>query len=233
MEDVFGRAAVGCAGMLLAGALAACTSSKPGPTITVTKTATPASSPSGSAPSSATSSATSSGTNTSATASPSAGHQTGIAGTCDTLLADGTVYSAIGIATLPGHDAFVVGQPEPDIGRLAYLNCRYGVTGTAQTPAIEIGVSLYASAAQATTRIGATVADYTAHGASESDVAVSGQPAKLLTGGVGDGYAVPLLVVADGQRTVAVGVAASVGTGAKAAHDATALAALALDRTGH
>ena len=56
-------------------------------------------------------------------------------------------------------------------------------------------------------------------------------PGKMLTGGVGVGYDVPLLVVASGQRTVAVSVARTVAAGAKAVSDATAVAALALKRT--
>lgn len=141
---------------------------------------------------------------------------------------------AIGGASLAGTTAFVVGQPEPDIGRVAYLNCRYGVTGTgtAATPKIEIGISLYDSAAHATARITATVDDYTAHGATATDTTVDSLTATMLTGGVGAGYDVPLLVVASGQRTVAVSVASSVATGDKAVSDATALANLALHRTG-
>lgn len=154
-------------------------------------------------------------------------------GTCDTLLPDSSVDHALGVDSLRGEDAFVVGKPEPSINRLAYLNCRYGVTGkgSAATPAIEIGISLYASDDDAASRITATVDDYTAHGASASDATVNGSPAKMLRGGVGDDYAIPTLVVASGQRTVAVSVADSVATGAKAVDDATALAALALKRT--
>lgn len=154
-------------------------------------------------------------------------------GTCDTLLPDSPVYDALGVDSLPGKDAFVVGKPESSINRLAYLNCRYGVTGTggAAPPGVEIGISLYATADAAASRITATVDDYTAHGASSTDATVEQLPATMLTGGVGDDYALPTLVVASGQRTVAVSVAGSVAKGAKAVHDATALAALALRRT--
>ncbi len=214
----------GC--LVCVGLLAGCVSSKPTTVVTVTRTSSPA----GSSP------ATTRPPTTSAVTSPSPTftHMTKLNGTCDTLLKDAAVYDAAGVAGLPGNDAFVVGAPDPTISRVAYLNCRYGVTGrgTAATPAIEIGISLYTTDAKAAARISATVDDYTAHGASASDVAVNGLTATMLTGGVGDGYDVALLVVAAGQRTVAVSVDSSVAKGAKALTSATALAALALNRTG-
>jgi hypothetical protein len=141
--------------------------------------------------------------------------------------------TALGGSLPNGTDAFVVGKAEPTIGRIGYLNCRYGVTGrgAAARPAIEVGISLYRTAAQAAARIPATVDDYSAHGATASDVTVTGLPAQLLTGGTGDGYDVPLLVVASGQRTVAVSVDSTVATGSKAKADAIAITRLALDRT--
>jgi hypothetical protein len=215
------------AGALAAGLLAGCTSSKPAKVVTVTQTRSPTPATSSAGPTAGSSSPAG------GTPSPTASHQTRISGTCDTLLPDGSIYSALKVDTLPGTDAFVVGKPEPDIGRLGYLNCRYGVTGkgAAATPAVEIGISLYDTAGDAASRITATVDDYTAHGASSSQVTVDRLPATMLTGGVGDGYAVPLLVVASGQRTVAVSIAGSVATGQKAVTDATALASLALERT--
>lgn len=208
--------------LVLLASLAACTSSKPARVVTVTA------SPSAAQP--GTPSATPS---TPSTPVPTTSAMTRFKGSCDTLLPDPSVDDAIGVASLPGTDAFVVGKAESDIHRLAYLNCRYGVTGkgSAAKPAIEIGVSLYATAHDAATRITATVDDYTAHGASASDEKVGALAASLLTGGVGDGYNVPTLVVASGQRTVAVSVAGSVATGAKATTDATSLAALTLRRT--
>jgi hypothetical protein len=205
-------------------ALAACTSAKPVRVVTVTRTPSP------------TRAASSAPASTSPAASPgaTATRQTALPGTCDTLLPDLSVKNAIDINTFTGTDAFVVGQPEPDIGRLAYLNCRYGVTGkaAAATPAVEIGISLYRTPAQAAARIAATVDDYTAHGATATDVTVQGKQASMLTGGVGTGYDVPTVVVSSGQRTVAVSIASTVASGAKARTDATALASLALQRTG-
>jgi hypothetical protein len=204
--------------------LAACTSSKPTRFVTVTTTPTPPSTPT---PTVTTPVVT-------PTPSPTVTHLTSLKGTCDTLLPDGSVFNAIDIDQLPGDDAFVVGKPDPAIGRLAYLNCRYGVTGTgdAAAPKIEIGISLYDTATQAAQRITATVDDYTAHGASTSPLDLDGTPATMLTGGVGDDYDVPTLVTSSGQRTVAVSVHDAVATGAQAAKDATSLAKLALAHTG-
>jgi hypothetical protein len=203
------------------GSIAACSSStEPGGVVTITRTRTPSTPPP--SPSS----------KPTPTPSPTK-HLTRFPGTCDDLLPDGDVIAALGGKELPGTDAFVVGLPEKDIGRIGYLNCRYGVTGNgaAATPKVEIGVSLYGTPTQASRRIKATVDDYTNHGATSTAVTVDGRPGTLLTGGSGAGYGEPLLVAAAGQRTVAVNLAAAVATGATAAKDATALAALALQRT--
>lgn len=208
---------------------AACSSSKPARVVTVT--VPPSSPPAASTPPASPPGTTSAPPSTSATSA--APHQTDLNGTCDTLLPDDSVIEAIGGTTFDGTDQFVVGEPDPVIHRLAYLNCRYGVTGTdaKSPPAIEIGISLYDTAARAAARITATVDDYTLHGASASDTTVDGHAATMLTGGAGAGYDVPTLVVAAGQRTVAVSVADSVATGNKANSYAAALASLALKRT--
>ena len=210
------------------GVLLACSSSKPGATVTVTVPASRASSGLAAASTSPGSGATST------PASPTATHLRKLNGTCDTLLPGFSITQALGGRTLAGATAFVVGQPEPTIGRIGYLNCRYGVTGrgAAANAKLEIGLSLYSTAARATARVGATVDDYTAHGATAADTKVAGRSGTMLTGGAGTGYDVPLLVVASGQRTVAVNVARTLATGAKATSAAVAVAALALNRSG-
>lgn len=158
---------------------------------------------------------------------------TKLPGTCFTQLPDMLVLSALGRRSLPGRHAFVLGLPDPDIGRLVYINCRYGVTGGANaTPKVEITVSLYKTAAQAVSRVHATVNDYRQHGAKPMIVAVDKLPATLLTGGTGGGYQVPLLVTSSGQRTIAVSIDPTVVTGGALAARAAAVAALALHRTG-
>jgi hypothetical protein len=156
-------------------------------------------------------------------------------GTCDSLLPAAAVDDALG-RSLGGQTAFVVGLPEKDIGRLGYLNCRYGLpSGSAGSSATavakaEIGVSLYKDAQAAAARIPATVDDYVAHAATSHTTQVNGQQATILTGGVGAGYADPTLVVASGQRTVAVSVHEAAG--GRATKDLIALANLALTHTG-
>jgi len=60
---------------------------------------------------------------------------------------------------------------------------------------------------------------------------VAGQYAVLLSGGIGPGYDVPLLVLAAGQRTVAVSLATRAGTAGTRWAAMVALAELALTRT--
>jgi hypothetical protein len=209
-----------------------CSTSKPQETVTVT--VTPSRSPAGPS-TSVTGSTTASGTASPAGASDSsAATLTKLPGTCDDLLSDYSVSQALGGKQLGGKDGFVVGVPEKDIGRIAYLNCRYGVTGsgTAAKRKMEVGLSLYSSPAKASARIQATVTDYDSHGATATAVSVDNRPAQLLTGGVGSGYDEPLLVVASGQRTVAVTISPTFATGTAAAKDASAVAEVALKHTG-
>jgi len=119
------------------------------------------------------------------------------------LLSLSTIEEALGRPVI-GQTAFVRGVAEPNIGRLTYLNCRYGIPAPvkgkpAPQPQLEIGVSLYSSPSRAATRVQGTVADYRSHGASQQDAAVGKDPATILLG-----YGYPTLVVAEGPRTVAV-----------------------------
>lgn len=147
-------------------------------------------------------------------------------GSCVDMLPLPVVENALN-RNVPGLTAFVVGVAEPDIHRLGYVNCRYGLATAQSPPAIEIGISLYRTAAAAA-RIPATVDDFTAHGATASDTTVSGAAAQLLTGGSGTGYG-PTIVLASGQRTVAVTLVPSATQNPRG--DLTTLAALALQRS--
>jgi hypothetical protein len=207
-------------GSLALSLLAGCATqpaSQPARTVTVTRSAPTTSASTSVAP---TTSATASGT---ASGTPAA-----LPPDCDAALPLPAVITALGRG-VPGLTAFVVGQPEADIGRLAYLNCRYGLPADGKgTPAIEIGVSLYKDNATAAARVPATVADYTAHGATATSTTVAGQQASVLTGGSGTGYTSPTIVVASGQRTVAVSIAEQ----DNATADLVKLATLALQNTG-
>jgi hypothetical protein len=184
-------------GMLLVAALAACTKAPASSsTRTVTITASGAASGSSSA---------------SASPSPSptqpATPMTKFSGTCYSLL---TLYDVQRTAGYPigGKTAFIVGVPDKTLGRLTYLNCRYGLPATppggSATPQIEINVALYGTAADAAKRAASTVSDYVANGATPAQVTIADNPGTILIGGTGAGYSVPLLVASSGQRTVAV-----------------------------
>ena len=213
------------AGVCSAAAVAGCAPhTKVGPTTFVTVTVTPT--PAASTPSSTTASPT---PTTAASSSSSAAVMTALPGHCESVLPLGSVVDAVG-HTVPGDTAFVLGLPDPDIGRLSYLNCRYGIDKT-KPAAIEIGVSLYRTATKAESRIQPTVDDYTQHGASADETTVDGESATLLTGGTGEGYG-PTIVLATGQRTVVVSMPAGTDPTSDVRKDLVALAALAVERTG-
>lgn len=158
-----------------------------------------------------------------ATGEPSLG------GRCEDLLPVGTVNIALR-RTVIGRTAFVLGVAEPDIGRLTYLNCRYGLAAPvkgkpAPAPQVEIGISLYTSPAQANRRVQATIDYYRAHGAVDRAVRVGSAPGTVLTG-----YGLPTVVAAAGPRTVAVSVTPKLLAGGGTAQLA-ALAKAALDAT--
>ena len=136
---------------------------------------------------------------------------------------------------ISGRNAFIVGVAERNIGRTAYLNCRYGIPptlpGRTAQPQIEIGISLYRTATQAQQRVRGTVFDYLGNGAVQSSHTIAGHHAVLLTGGTGPGYDAPLLVLAAGQRTIAVNLATRAGAAPFRARALVALAVLTLTRT--
>jgi hypothetical protein len=217
---MLGLAAVGVAAVSAAGCSS--DSSSPAATRTVTVTASA-------------SSAAASASSSSATPTPTVSLVTKIDGTCESLLSLYDVGQAAG-RQLGGTTAFIVGLPDKSIGRLGYLNCRYGIpsgaTGAAAVPQVEIGVSLYDTPARAERRASSTAADYVANGAKPTQLTVAGHPGVMLAGGRGTGYTVPLLVAATGQRTVAVSVALAGASTAQQARIASAIASLALTRTG-
>ena len=153
-----------------------------------------------------------------------------LGGRCEDLLPVGTVNVALR-RTVIGRTAFVLGVAEPDIGRLTYLNCRYGLSAPvkgkpAPAPQVEIGISLYDSAGQAARRVQATVENYRINGAGDRPARVGSLQGVMLSG-----YGLPTLVVAAGPRTVAVtvtpklltpGSTAELASLAKAVLDATA-----------
>ncbi|MGH8862721.1 MAG: hypothetical protein ACRDVG_16060 [Jatrophihabitantaceae bacterium] len=212
------RASLAAAGLAALLAVAGCAHRTiQGPTTYRTVTVTP------SAP--ASSVASSPVATTRSSAAPNATMRV-LPGTCDSLLMLGTIVDAVG-HPVAGDTAFVVGAADPATGRVSYLNCRYGLTRAAPNGSIEIGVSLYRTAAEAAARIAPTIEDFTQRGATPKHTTVAGSPATQLTGGQGAGYG-PTVVLAAGQRTVAVTVASSA---ADALGDLRRLTALAAQRT--
>jgi hypothetical protein len=216
--------ALGSAALIV---LAGCTSdAKPGPTTFVTVSAGPPVSAGGTVPPA---NGRSTAKRSRSAPPPSIPTKSKLPGTCDTLLPLGSVVDALG-QKVPGATAFVVGQPDSATGRLTYLNCRYGVSKKNPVPLVEIGVNLYRTAAKATGRIPPTVDDYTNHAAKATTTTVAGRPATLLDGGVGPGYS-PTLVLAVGQRTIAVSVRAGAVPPNRLVKGLVALAALATKQT--
>jgi hypothetical protein len=150
-------------------------------------------------------------------------------GDCPGRLPLGRVIDALG-APVNGGTAFVLGTADPSIARVSYLNCRYGVSNSTATAQIEIGVNLYRTAAKAEARLKPTVHDYTRRGATTARVVVAGWPATVLTGGTGAGYG-PTLVMAIGQRTIAVTLRRGSVPADQVTQDLAALAGLAARRT--
>lgn len=169
----------------------------------------------------------------SATRTPSAvaTGEPSLGGRCEDLLPVGTVNIALR-RTVIGRTAFILGVAEPDIGRLTYLNCRYGLAAPvkgkpAPVPQVEIGISLYHSPAQANRRVQATVEYYRAHGAGDRPATVGTGQGMMLSG-----YGMPTLVVAAGPRTVAVSVSPKLLTPGSTAQLAS-LAKAVLDASAH
>jgi hypothetical protein len=172
---------------------------------------------------------------TSASASPSSTAPrlaTKLTATCESVMPLLDLQDAIDV-DISGKTSFVVGLPDRGIGRLAYVNCRYGLVGGASAaPKVEIGVSLYKSPAQATKRLDGTIADYVDHGATQTPITVSGHEGSILAGSSAKGYDIPLLVVASGQRTIAISVISRlVPTSVRSARLGK-IAGLVVDRSG-
>lgn len=134
-----------------------------------------------------------------------------LGGQCDDLLPVTTIDEALGRPVI-GSTSFIRGIAEPNIGRLTYLNCKYGIPRAvkgkpAPVAQLEIGISLYKSLAQAQSRLQGTIDDYRSHGASPQQLSVGEAQATVLTG-----YGSPTLVVADGPRTVAITIDAKLIT---------------------
>ena len=157
-----------------------------------------------------------------------------LAGDCSTILPLDQVETALGKPVV-GHTAFIVNIPEPKIGQLARVNCRYGIGTSVKKgkrtivppPKVEVSVSLYSTDKQASARVADTVAAWRDSGARQIDVLVGPDDGTLLIG-----YGDPLLVVAHGQRTAAVTVQATMLAGKDAGAVMGKIAATAITNSG-
>jgi hypothetical protein len=157
-----------------------------------------------------------------------------LSGDCSTILPLDQVETALGKPVV-GHTAFIVNIPDPKIGQLARVNCRYGIGTSVKKgqrtivppPKVEVSVSLYSTDAEATARVADTVAAWRDNGARQIDVLVGPDHGTLLIG-----YGDPLLVVAHGQRTAAVTVQATMLVGKDAGVVMGKIGATAITNSG-
>lgn len=123
---------------------------------------------------------------------------------CYDVLSDQQAITSAG-KLLHGRTIYVKGVPIKTIGRTSRVTCSYGVTqaANAANPPLQVSLSAYSSAAQATKRVVATIVGERAGHVVAADASVGGHDATLLTGQDGT-----LVVFADGKLTVAVSVSA-------------------------
>jgi hypothetical protein len=166
--------------------------------------ATPSASPSGTASGSA-------GPSGSSTPSGSAA-PSNLPQTCGDVLSLDELDTAVG-RPLPGQTTFIKGQAEPKINRTGRVTCRYGVHKVANKTVVplEVGISSYADAGSAQSRIEFTVSDQRGRGATPTDVTLGGTAGTAL---VSPGSA--LLIFGKGTTTVAISITKDVASGDKA-----------------
>jgi hypothetical protein len=141
-----------------------------------------------------------------------------LSGDCGSIMPVSAVNQVMG-GQVTGDTSFIIGEPDTSIDRISYLNCRYGLpatpapagsgpaasaSGPAPTPQVEIGISAYGSAASAQSRVQGTIEAYLQTGATQKNV-----PVGALTGVELVGSGDPTIVVASGNKTVAVTVVAA------------------------
>ena len=168
---------------------------------TVYKTVTTAPTPSTSTPAPSTTPPSSSAKPSPSHTKPPPPKYTRLTATCRGDMRLTTVEKAIG-QKLRGTTAYAVGRGDPTIGRLMYINCKYGVS-RARGAFIEVTVSLYRSIGAAADRVRGTILDFTSHGATSSGTKIAGRNATLLLGANMLAYG-PTVVLHAGLRTVAV-----------------------------
>lgn len=141
-------------------------------------------------------------------------------GSCANIAQTSEVNSALG-SQFRGDPIYIKDVAIKKIGRQGRVTCRYGLTkksATGASPPVEIGVSLYATAAQASTRLRVTAKSETDNGATSYNAAIGAADGTVLSGRSG-----VLVIFGQARVTVAVSVARGLG-GGKPAKTAAALA---------
>jgi hypothetical protein len=152
--------------------------------------------------------------------------------TCPHLVTDDDVAHALGRAP-GGTDTYVRAAPLPQIGRTGRVTCGFGVQanpdGSKTPPVVEASLMTYTDVATAGRRVDAGVQADKAAGAKVSQVTVSGRPANVDVAANG----AATLLVADGNRTVVITLAANAVPADKAQDVLTALAGTILTNAAH
>jgi hypothetical protein len=132
--------------------------------------------------------------------------------TCVDVLTLDEMDNAVGHA-LPGQTVYIKGQAEPKIHRIGRVTCRYGVHKAANHTVVplEVGVSGYADADSAASRIRFTVNQQRNNGATPTDVSLGDAQGTALVAGDS-----ALLIFAKGTTTAAISVTKDVATGDQA-----------------
>lgn len=107
-------------------------------------------------------------------------------GTCAEMLTVAQVTDGLGVR-LPGTTSYLVGEPQPDIGRTARVTCGYGVapatdTAGASDPLLEVTVFVYTDAAAAAERVEVLTTNQEQQGVRVDPATVAGADAVLLSG---------------------------------------------------
>jgi hypothetical protein len=124
---------------------------------------------------------------------------------CDGVLSVANVSHALG-KPVKGKTIFLRNVALPKIHRTGRVTCYYGVTSTISKSPVQAGMSAYSTAEAATSRLAITVAAERSAGANVLPIKIGDIPGTVLVGKAG-----ALLVVAQGQRTIAISLAKGVG----------------------
>jgi hypothetical protein len=128
---------------------------------------------------------------------------------CGSVLSLDDLDTALGHPLL-GRTVYIKGQAEPKINRTGRVTCRYGVrkVGNKTVVPLEVGISAYADAGSAQSRLAFTVDDQRSQGAAPTDVTLGEAKGTALVL-----PASALLILGKGSTTVAISITRDVAAG--------------------